>query len=335
MKLEKINSMTWAEISKSENLAVGYLGTFITINDEPRFDLLIFRDENDKKHFVIEFSDARLKEIRDPNINGLRLSGKQFKFNGKDTKWFIDLECSRQDYLDEFTGIIKEISRNILLLNNDPITSVIDVIENWKSFLASRVKEVLSEEEQLGLFCELIILKTLCNINPGLALNSWKGPLGEKHDFSFSEWCIEVKGTRSAQHSHWINGIDQLKGPANKSLAFISFLLTGSQSSISIQSLIDSIVTQRLNNKPALVETFYKLLILAGYSRTFAEEYDKLQFDIIDCILFHVNENFPKLTSENLKSQLSSRVSEIRYKIDLQGLHGISFDAIQLGNYFY
>lgn len=337
MKLENINRNTWAEIRKSENLSNGYLGTFINANEEERSDLLIFIDGDDKKHFVIEVQDLDFRDIRDPNINGIKLGRNQFKFNGKDVKVYIDLECGLEDYLGEFTEIAKEISTEILVHNNDPLGSVIGVIENWRSFLASRIKEVLSEEEQIGLLCELIILKSLCDINPSVALNSWRGPLGEKHDFVFSDWSFEIKGTRSASHLHWINGIDQLKKIENKDLGFISFLLTTSQyqDSISIQSLIITIVNETLKGKPSLIEKFYKLLVGAGYSRVFAEEYKKLQFDIIDCLFFNVDEDFPKLTSDNLNRPLGNRVSDIRYKIDLQGVNSQNMNTIQLGNYFY
>ena len=337
MNLKYFNTGTWSEILKSEKLCDGYLGTFISHTDKQHVDLLIFIDENDKKHFVIEVKDTIFRDIKDPNINGIRLSSKQFKFNGTEVKKFIDIECSMDEYLEEFTEVIKEISTEILIHNKEPFSSVMDVIENWRAFLASRIKEILSDEEQIGLLCELIILKKLCDINPSMALSSWRGPLGEKHDFVFSDWSFEIKGTRSGNHRHLINGIDQLKKPENKDLAFISFLitLTQTQKSISIQSLIIEIVAGPLKNKGPLIELFHKLLVAAGYSRIFAEEYKKIQFEIITCTLFNVDEYFPKITSDNLSSPLNNRVSEIRYKIDLEGLNGQNINTVQLGNYFY
>jgi len=337
MILENINKNIWSEIPKSEKSTDGYLGFFINHANQSKLDLLIFRDENNKKHFVIEINSIKGKEIADPNVNGLRIDVKQFRFNDMELKSFIDLECSLDDYLEEFTEIIKAISTEILIHNQDAVASVNCIIENWKSFWDSRVREILSEEDQVGLLCELIILELLCNINPSMALTSWRGPLGEKHDFVFSDWGFEVKGTRSSKHLHWINGIDQLKKSKNKDLAFVSFLVTMSKSknSISIQSLIFTIVTGPLKNKPLLIQNFYSLLISAGYSKVFAEEYEKYCFDIIDCLIFHVDESFPKFTSEDLNKPLSNRVSEIRYKIDLQGLKGENMNGIQMGNYFY
>ena len=48
-----------------------------------------------------------------------------------------------------------------------------------------------------------------------------------------------------------------------------------------------------------------------------------------------INESFPKLTSDYLKQQLNSRVSEIQYSIDLEGLPGEVFEYISFGKYFY
>ncbi|RTL57424.1 MAG: PD-(D/E)XK motif protein [Sphingobacteriales bacterium] len=337
MNIENINKNCWNQIPKSDNSQNGYLGTIIHYTGEKLFDLLIFRDENDKKHFVVEIKGLRNQEITDPNINGLKLNIKQFKFNGKNIKTFIDLECNMDDYIDEFTEIVKEISKEIIIFKNSPIQSVTKIIENWKSFWSSKIKEILTVEKQIGLLCELIVLKRLCEINPSMALDSWKGPLGEKHDFTFSDWNFEIKGTSGDGHIHWINGIDQLKLPEKKNLAFISFLLTGphSNNSISIQSLIESIVLLHLKNKPTLIENFYKKLISVGYSRFFAEEYKKYGFEIHNSILFHIDENFPKLTSENLKKPLNFRISDIQYKIDLQGLYGQDLSSVNLSTYFY
>jgi len=99
--------------------------------------------------------------------------------------------------------------------------------------------------------------------------------------------------------------------------------------------LIETTVENLLNNKSSLIEKFYGLLAAAGYSKIFAEEYRKLKFDIIESIVFNVDENFPKFTSQNLVHPLSTRISNIVYKIDLQGLNGLKFNDIQIGSYFY
>ena len=157
------------------------------------------------------------------------------------------------------------------------------------------------------------------------------------YDFVFSDWIFEVKGTREKGRIHTINGLDQLKTPSGKYIALISFLATKSEGALSksLQNWIEDIEKEFLNNRADLIERFYNLLAGCGYSRIHKEEYRKVKFDIYDGKFFTVNENFPKLTSDHLKQPLDSKVSEIQYTIDLEGLSGEVFEKIFLGKYFY
>jgi hypothetical protein len=153
----------------------------------------------------------------------------------------------------------------------------------------------------------------------------------------FSKWAFEVKSSRREKHVHIINGIDQLRPPSEKSLALISFLVTKSndESSMSLQDWVENIISKYLDGQPNLVKTFYALLIGYGYSRVHEEEYRKIKYDIYDGRLFPVNDAFPRLTTEILAMPLDSRISDIKYTIDLEGLQSIPYDKISYGNYFY
>jgi len=64
-------------------------------------------------------------------------------------------------------------------------------------------------------------------------------------------------------------------------------------------------------------------------------EFTKRNTEKQNSIFMMINESFPKLTSDYLKQQLNSRVSEIQYSIDLEGLPGEVFEYISFGKYFY
>jgi hypothetical protein len=297
---------------------------------------MIFRDEFDKKHFVVRIEDSKGNLINDPNINGLKLSFRSFRLNGNETTPYIDLECYNEGFLEEFSEVIKEIAKKIVLNNLSPSESIQDVILIWKCFWSIRSRDILSEEKQVGLICELIVLNRLCVINPSLAMKSWKGPIGERHDFVFTNWIFEVKGTRRSEHVHIINGIDQLKAPQSKYFGFISFILTSSETGIlSVQTLLETIVNDRLRGKGALITEFYGRLADAGYSIRFAGEYRKLRFDVVEAAFFRVDDTFPKFTSDYLKEPLNPRVSNFNYQVNLQGLNSQSFDSIKMGDYLF
>ena len=337
MYYKNLNINTWNELDKTGDIVTGYYGIFLNQPEGEKSNLLIFKDENENLHFVIADDFVTKKDILDPKVNGLKIELKKYKFQDFGIKQFIDLECTLRAYISEFTEVVKEISEKIIVGKEMPVKSLTEVINNWKSFWASRIKRLLSEEEQIGLICELKVLKMLCEINPVNALNSWKGPLKEKYDFVFSDWVFEVKGTRKEGHIHTINGIDQLKPPVGKNLALISFLATkiDNISAKSLQTWIEDIEVSALENNANMIERFYELLAGCGYSRIHKEEYRKTKFDIYDGKCFTVDENFPKLTSDHLKQPLDCRVSEIQYTIDLEGLPGEVFENVSLGKYFY
>lgn len=337
MYYKNLNINTWNELDKTGDIVTGYYGIFLSQTEGEKSDLLIFKDESENLHFVIADDSVTKKEIIDPKVNGLKIELKKYKFQNIGIKQFVDLECSLKAYINEFTEVVKEISEKILVGKELPVKSVTAIINNWKSFWASRIKQILSEEEQIGLICELKVLKKLCEINLVNALKSWKGPLSEKYDFIFSGWVFEIKGTRKEGHIHTINGLDQLKPPSEKQLALISFLATksGNADAESLQDWIEDIESKSLRNKADMIEQFYELLTGYGYSRIHKEEYKKSKFDIYDGKFFTVDEDFPKITSDHLKEPLDSRISEICYTVDLEGLSSEAFEDIQIGKFFY
>ena len=337
MHYKNLSINTWNELDSTGDIVSGYYGIFLSKEDGEKSNLLIFKDEGGNLHFVIADDSVTKKDILDPKVSGLKIGLKKYKFQDIGIRQFVDIECSLKAYISEFTEIVKEIAEIILAGKESPIRAIAEIINTWKAFWASRVRQILSEEEQIGLICELKVLKRLCDVNPYNALNSWKGPLKEKYDFIFSDWIFEVKGTRKEGHIHTINGLDQLNPLVGKNLALISFLATRTEniSAKSLQTWIEDIEISALKNNANMIERFYELLAGCGYNRIHKEEYRRTKFDIYDGKFFTVNENFPKLTSDYLKQPLDCRVSEIQYTIDLEGLPGESFENISLGKYFY
>jgi hypothetical protein len=337
MNYSKLSASVWDQLGVAGDAASGYHAEFINEKENEKSNILLFQDENKKLHFVIVADKISKKDILNPKVNGLNVNINRYKLENVGIKQFIDIECNLRAYIDEFTEIVREISEDILIRKESPIKAVNEIISSWKSFWTAQIRETISEEEQIGLICELIVLDNLCSINPFNALESWKGPLKEKYDFVFSKWAFEVKGTRREKHIHTIHGLDQLRPPDHKSLALISFLVsrTSNESKRSLQEYIEDIVFKYLLKKPELVTRFYELLVSCGYSKIHEHEYRKTRYDILEGRFYVVDENFPKLTTDSLAVPLNSRISEIKYNINLEGLHNKTYDSIALGEYFY
>lgn len=337
MDYRNLISETWNGLDNSGDLIKGYKSCWLTLDDERESNLHIFKDKAGQYHFAIEEEGINKTDLDVPYVNGLKVQLVSYRFESGKVSQFIDLICNISGFLEEFTEVVREVSKLILEYKEPPIKAVKETILKWISFWSNLKKEILSEDGQIGLICELIILDRLCKINTLNALNSWVGPLGEKHDFNFSGWNLEVKGTRNSKRTHIINGIDQLKPPSEKQLAFVSFQLLSSHEkpSLNLPDLIDSISRTYFGAKPYLIVKFNELLALAGYSPLHTEEYKKFNVQIIDSLLFEVNNVFPKLTSDMLIDKLNSRISSVEYQISLEGLFGFDINTINFSDYFY
>lgn len=337
MDYRKLTTDTWKGLDKNGDLITGYKSCWLALSDDDESKLHIFKDKLGQCHFAVKETEKSKTDIEDPKVNGLQLHLTSYRFENGKVSQFIDLTCSISGYLDEFTEVVREISKLILEDGEPPLNAVNQVINKWISFWSNQRKETLSEEDQVGLICELITLNRLCKINPVNALKTWSGPLGGKHDFNFSDWNVEVKGTRKSQKVHTINGIDQLKPFYNKQLAFISFQLTTSsnENAINLPDLIGSLVKNHFENRPDLTVRFYELLAGAGYSPVHEEEYRRFKVEVIDSAFFEVDEGFPKLNSNMLNEPLNTRILTLRYDISLEGVSGTDFNEINWGDYFY
>jgi hypothetical protein len=338
MKISQLNDDIWKNLNTPKDSDQGYSGEYLSLNNDNPSDLMIFRDESLNYHFVIPSAKDFKNGIKDPKVNGLSIMLKKYRILGESSvRQYIDIECKHDSYIDEFSRIVQEIAERILTESTSPVVIIYEVINSWKSFWGPTSGQILTEEQQIGLICELFFLNELCKINPANGIASWKGPLKEKHDFVFTDWVFEIKGTKREGHIHIINGLEQMKSPSEKQLGLVSFILANSDSdnAKSLFDLVSEIELKRLKNKPDLVQKYFDLLKCAGYNPIFKEDYQRAKVDFIDIRLFVVDENFPKLTADNLIKPLDSRISKIRYEINLEMVNSKELKNIHLTNYFY
>lgn len=335
MNLTDLNVNVWQHLNENGDMVSGYEALFLNKGDKQESGTLIFKDENKKLHFVIADSEVRKEDLFNPNVKGLNINLRKFKFRGRKIEQFIDIEIGSEAYIEEFTEIVKEISERILTKDIKPMIAVKAVVNAWKSFWGAQTNEILSEEKQVGLICELKVLKKLCELDAEKALNSWKGPLREKYDFLFSEWGFEIKGTQRGGHIHIINGIDQLDAPHGKNLAFISFLVTKSSNanSRSLEYFISDLENNIFKDRIDLLDRFHELLLSYGYNKIYSDEYSNIKYDIYDGKFYFVNDDFPKLTLDNFKESFDRRISELRYTINLNDVPGDSFEGISFNKF--
>jgi hypothetical protein len=260
-----------------------------------------------------------------PELSGILIHYEQFKMPASEMRWHVLIECRTKAYLVNFTEILKEIISELDKGKSDTVKCLHLVISKWRHFLSVPSSEILSEENILGLLGELLLLKTLIDAFKADAISYWAAERGEE-DFFINNRVIEVKATLKEKHEHVINGIDQLlilKGK-NKFILSLLFLKSENDFDFNLPHVINQCV-ESLSDFPPALDLFFSKLKLRGYDHRDSNLYLKHNYKLYKGGYFEVNESFPRLTNHELIQPLNSRISKVRYTIDMEGLPNKDF----------
>ena len=76
---------------------------------------------------------------------------------------------------------------------------------------------------------------------------------------------------------------------------------------------------------PESYDLFFKKLKIRGYYARVYLQYLEFTYEYISGGYFNVDASFPKLTTDELAAPLNSRISKVRYLLDMEGLPNIDF----------
>lgn len=179
----------------------------------------------------------------------------------------------------------------------------------------------LSDEEEVGLFGELLVLGGLtADLGTSTALASWQGPFGEEHDFSLQSDDIEVKSTTSEVRRHWIGSSTQLLPTPARPLWLLSIQLTAA--GLGGKNLAEMVGAARDSCTGDALIRLDEAFLRAGWSDIHAPLYRRRFRLRTEPLFFAVDSSFPAITLEHLKRAEVpvERIAAIRYLLDLTGL---------------
>src|SRR5262249_1666676 len=121
----------------------------------------------------------------------------------------VEVSTRNRDLYRDFYALACAVADRIQIDHLPADRAITDSLEAWSALLERLV--VLSHEKQIGLLGELWALERVAT-GYGLefALQAWKGPEAEEHDFSLSAQDIEVKTTGGERRVHMISALTQL-----------------------------------------------------------------------------------------------------------------------------
>lgn len=232
---------------------------------------------------------------------------------------WLELSVQIEDNLNEVYALLCSVLDRVQLLGSGFDTATADALASLSEILATRTR--LSDDQQLGLAGELLTLLALADeTGPDEALESWRGPMSEEHDFGLTDSDVEVKVTLNERRKHWISSLTQLVPTGDRPLYLLSIQLTpsGAGTGWSLPILIEMV-----RKIPAMHREALDLVIASARYRDEDADLYRARWTLrTNPEFFLVDDQFPKITQEIIESTVpsSQRVTDVRYRVDLTGL---------------
>lgn len=244
-------------------------------------------------------------------------------FERENGEWAIILNLKDESLSEMFSILCIDLIESSRHLNNDSkaIRFFLTRINHWKKLLRDGPDFLMNENLIRGLFGELIYLKSklIPLIGKLESFKSWNGPNGSDQDFQIFDKAWEIKTIQPEATSLLISSEDQLYSKSREIRLVVIFLneLSSSRDDfISLNTLISSI-RKDISDNFEISEIFENQLSLTNYITR--SEYDTPLFRVDKISEYLIDENFPRLTKENIPKG----ISKVKYQISLSMLNEI------------
>jgi hypothetical protein len=199
-----------------------------------------------------------------------------------------------------------------------------EAVRSWRGLLQGVSR--MSDEQELGLFGELLTLALLVRRLGAAAIGCWTGPSKDPHDFRVRRNEFEVKTTASVNRVHVIHGMGQLVPSQKNRLYICSWQLerTGPGSGDTLSERI-ALTRTSLRANAGSLSRFEELLRKGtGWRDADAALYPVRWRPRTSPTLVAVNTACPRITigvlSPRVSPALAARISDVSYRVNLDGL---------------
>ena len=247
----------------------------------------------------------------DPDLAGLQRVHADVE-DHEDGTWSV-LRIDARDMRYEAYGMLVAVAES-LRQGTSFSAAVQAALANFRHLLAGRRR--LSEEQERGLFGELLVLESMHATRGTDALEWWLGPLAEQHDFACPGYDLEVKTTVSDRRKHRIAGVDQLLPNPGRPLWLVSIQITraGGAEGLSLAELV-----RRVQALFPADDRFRTALQDLGWREEDADLYSTTYLLRSTPRAFLIDDEFPAITFERLRATVphADLLSEISYRVDV------------------
>lgn len=199
-------------------------------------------------------------------------------------------------------------------------------VRAWQDFMSKAGRDILTREEEVGLFGELHAFEQLIEAGaPPLSVaEAWEGPLDGLHDFVFGGGALEIKSTVSAGgFTLHISSLDQLDCLKYQNIFLYGLRFVLSERGEILPEKIEKI--KNMISDQSAIASFGSRVIAAGYRHSTSDHYNR-RFEFVEGLAFHIDEKFPKLSGSNVAPQ----ITRAEYDLDINQLREASVSAIDV-----
>jgi len=141
--------------------------------------LLAALDADARRHLLVPLQPDD-EEQRDTRSRGVSVLTKELSVRGRSPARYLDIECHDATGHEAFDLIGGELAEGLKIADAKPVVLTARVLAKWRRFWGQLPRQMLSREEQLGLFAELWFLSVWLIPRVGIikALAGWRGPFG-------------------------------------------------------------------------------------------------------------------------------------------------------------
>lgn len=213
---------------------------------------------------------------------------------------------------------------------NTGIQIVLRRLARWQDLLRTRREKVLTRNQIIGLWGELLAFRDLflASLPPATALATWRGPFGDEQDFLCNNQLIEVKTQlSSSDRKIQISSAEQLDTVSGE--IYLCHQLVGPadhvETALSLNDLADQVL-EILKTGGASEEVFLSILIESGYMKR--DEYDDEKWVLNERTFYRVDEDFPAIKASNL----AGGICDVRYKVRTDAIsnHAVAADQFSI-----
>lgn len=201
------------------------------------------------------------------------------------------------------------------------VRAIRNEILEWHEFLG-RARKGLSLHQRMGLFAELVILRTFIErIGPKTGLRYWVGPVHSAQDFINNGASLEIKAVLNEGRIVQISSEYQLSLADTEELSLVVVCLNEVESGESISSICSELEIGHFGENSAEMYEFRRKLAMVGVVDHAV--YDSDTWTVSNLEAFDIRSDFPRIAREHLPHELA----RAKYSLTLAGLEEFVIDS--------